>query len=200
MKLHRNAKTTPHMRALLVDRITTHRWRPDLAARAAGVSRRTAYKWLRRHREGGRAALADRSSAPHHQPRRTASTQVAAIIAARYTRQTAWTIAVRLQIPRSTVAVVLAQAGLNRLARLTPPAPIVRYEHTHPGALVHLDIKPLVRIARVGHRIHGDRRTMVRGIGWEYVHVAVDDHTRLAYVEVLPEQGGPACAGFWWPT
>lgn len=135
MKLHLNAKTTPHMRALLVDRITVQRWRPELAARAAGVSRRTAYKWLRRHREGGRTALDDRSSRPHRQPRRTSADRIAAIVAARYERQAAWTIAVRLQIPRSTVAVVLARTGLNRLACVTPPEPIVRYEHTHPGAL-----------------------------------------------------------------
>ena len=196
MKLHRNAKTTPHMRALLVDRITVQRWRPELAARAAGVSRRTAYKWLRRHREGGRAALDDRSSRPHRQPRRTPADRIAAIVAARYARQTAWTIAVRLQVPRSTVAVVLARAGLNRLTCLTPSEPVVRYEHTHPGALVHLDIKPLVRIARVGHRIHGDRRTRVRGIGWEYVHVAVDDFSRVAYAEVLPDQTGRTAVGF----
>lgn len=196
MKLHRNAKTTPHMRALLVERIRCRQWRPELAAAAAGVSRRTAYKWLHRHRVEGLVGLEDRSSAPRRQPRRTPADRVAAIVAARYARQTAWTIAVRLQIPRSTVAVVLARAGLSRLARLTPPEPVVRYEHTHPGALVHFDIKPLVRIARVGHRIHGDRRTMVRGIGWEYVHVAVDDFSRVAYAEVLSDQTGRTAVGF----
>jgi len=196
VKLHRNAKTTPHMRALLIQRIQSQHWRPELAAAAAGVSRRTAYKWLRRYRLGGPAALADASSRPHRQPRRTSAERVAAIIAARYARQTAWAIAIRLQIPRSTVAVVLTRAGLNRLARLTPPEPVVRYERTRPGELVHIDIKPLARIVRVGHRIHGDRSTRVYGAGWEYVHVAVDDFSRVAYAEVLPDQRAPTAVGF----
>jgi transposase InsO family protein len=196
VKLHRNAKTTPHMRALLVERIVRQHWRPELAARAAGVSRRTAYKWLRRHREGGVGALQDRSSRPHRQPRRTSAAQVAAILTARYQRQTAWAIAVQLQIPRSTVAVILGRAGLNRLDRLTAPVPVVRYEYDRPGALLHLDIKPLARIVRVGHRIHGDRRQSAHGKGYEYAHVAVDDHSRVAYVEVLADQRGRTAAGF----
>ena len=178
MKLHRNAKTTPHMRALLVDRIRHQQWTPATAASAAGISVRSAYKWLARHRGGGVAALEDRTSRPHGQPRRTSPAMTARIVAARYERRTAWAIAVRLQVPRSTVAAVLARVGLNRLARLTPPAPVTRYEWAHPGDLVHFDVKPLARIAGVGHRIHGDRRARVEGIGWEYAHVAIDDHSR----------------------
>ena len=196
MTLHRNAKTTPHMRAVLVDRIRQQQWSPATAASAAGISVRSAYKWLARHRRGGAAALEDRASTPHHQPRRTAPAVTARIVAARYARRSAWAIAVQLQVPRSTVAAVLARAGLNRLARLTPPAPITRYEWPRPGDLVHLDVKPLGRIAGVGHRIHGDRRTRIRGIGWEYAHVAIDDHSRAAYVEVLPDQTGATTAGF----
>jgi len=196
VKLHRNAKTTPHMRALLVDRIQHQQWTPRAAAEAAGISVRSAYKWLARYRAGGGAALEDRTSAPHHQPRRTTAAVTAQIMAARYQRRTAWAIAVQLQIPRSTVAAVLARAGLNRLARLTPPAPVTRYEWAHPGDLVHLDVKPLARIAGVGHRIHGDQRARVRGIGWEYAHVAIDDHSRAADVEVLPDQTGPTTAAF----
>ncbi len=196
MKLHRNAKTTPHMRALLVDRIRHQRWTPAAAASAAGISVRSTYKWLARHRIGGASALEDRPSTPHHQPRRTAAAITARIVAARYERRTAWAIAVQLQVPRSTVAAVLARAGLNRLARLTPPAPVTRYEWPHPGDLVHLDVKPLGRIAGVGHRIHGDRRARVHGIGWEYAHVAIDDHSRAAYVEVLPDQNGATTAAF----
>jgi transposase InsO family protein len=196
VKLHRNAKTTPHMRALLVDRIRHQRWTPATAASAAGVSVRTVYKWLARHRVGGTAALADRASTPIHQPRRTPPAVTARIVAARYERRTAWAIAVQLQVPRSTVAAVLVRAGLNRLARLTPPAPVTRYEWPHPGDLVHLDVKPLARISGVGHRIHGDRRARVQGIGWEYAHVAVDDHSRVAYVEVLPDQTGATTAAF----
>lgn len=191
MKVHRNAKTTPHMRALLVDRILVQHWRPTAAAEAAGVSVRTVYKWLARYRFAGRGGLEDRSSSPTRQPRRTPPERVAAIVAARHARLTAWAIAVRLQVPRSTVARVLVRVGLNRLARLTPPPPVVRYERRAPGELLHLDIKPLARILRVGHRIHGDRSTRVYGAGWEYVHVAIDDFSRVAYAEVLPDQRGP---------
>ena len=196
MKLHRNAKTTPHMRALLVDRIRHQQWTPATAASAAGISVRSAYKWLARHRLGGVAALEDRASTPHRQPRRTAPAMTARILAARYERRSAWAIAVQLQVPRSTVAAVLTRAGLNRLARLTPPPLVTRYEWARPGDLVHLDVKPLARIAGVGHRIHGDRRTRVKGIGWEYAHVAIDDHSRAAYVEVLPDQTAATTAAF----
>jgi transposase InsO family protein len=196
VKLHPNAKTTPHMRALLVHRVRTLHWPVATAAAAAGVALRTAYKWLARHRYGGVPALDDRSSQPHRQPRRTSAALVGAIVAARHERLTAWAIAVRLQVPRSTVASILARLGLNRLASLAPAAPVTRYERARPGELVHLDIKPLVRILRVGHRIHGDRRTKVAGAGWEYVHVAVDDHSRAAYVEVLAEQTGATTTGF----
>jgi transposase InsO family protein len=196
VKLHRNAKTTPHMRALLVDRIRQQQWTPAAAAAAAGISVRSAYKWLARYRTGGAGALEDRASTPQHQPRRTSPAVTARILAARYERRTAWAIAVQLQVPRSTVAAILARAGLNRLARLMPPPSIRRYEWAHPGDLVHLDVKPLARIAGVGHRIHGDRRARVQGIGWEYAHVAIDDHSRAAYVEVLPDQTGATTAGF----
>lgn len=196
MKLHPNAKTTVHMRRLLVHRVRVLQWRVAAAASAAGIAVRTAYKWLGRHREGGDAALADRSSRPHHQPRRTAAAVIAAIVEARQQRLTAWAIAVRLQVPRSTVAAILARLGLNRVPCLEPAAAVIRYERARPGELVHLDVKPLVRILRVGHRIHGDRRTKVAGAGWEYVHVAVDDYSRAAYVEVLPDQHGATAAAF----
>lgn len=196
MKLHRNAKTTPHMRALLVHRVRRLDWPVAEAAAAAGIAIRTTYKWLARHRQGGAAGLQDRSSQPHRQPRRTPPAVVEAVVAARRDRLTAWAIAVRLQVPRSTVAAILARRGLNRLRSLEPAAPVLRYERARPGELVHLDIKPLVRILRVGHRIHGDRRTRVEGAGWEFVHVAVDDHSRAAYVEVLPDQTGATTTGF----
>lgn len=196
MKVHRNAKTTVYTRTLLVSRVRVEHWTAGAAAAAAGISVRTAYKWLARHRVGGRTALLDRSSAPERQPRRTPAAMVERIIAARYERRTAWQIAVRLQVPRSTVAVILRRAGLNRLARLTPVPPVHRYEHPRPGALIHLDIKPLARIVRTGHRIHGDRHRRVYGAGWEYVHVAIDDHSRVAYAEVLPDQRATTTVGF----
>ena len=183
------------MRALMVHRIRQEQRSPSEVAAAAGVSVRTTYKWLRRHRLGGRPAREDASSRPHRQPRRTAVETVAAIVAARHERCTAWVIATRLQIPRSTVAAVVVRVGLNRLARLAPLPPVQRYEWTRPGELVHLDIKPLGRILRVGHRIHRHQRSSV-GAGWEYVHVAVDDYSRAAYVEVLPDQTGATAAAF----
>jgi len=184
------------MRRLLVERVQAQQWTVEAAAHAAGVSRRTGYKWLGRYRREGLPGLEDRSSCPHRQPRRTSAGQVAAIRAARHERLTAWAIAVRLQIPRSTVAAILAREGLNRLARLGPVAPVVRYEWAHPGELVHLDVKRLARIVRVGHRIHGNRSLRVYGAGWEYVHVAVDDHSRVAYTEVLPDQTGRSAEAF----
>jgi transposase InsO family protein len=196
VKLHRNAKTTPHMRALLVHRVRVLHWPVRTAATAAGIAARTAYKWLARHRTQGLPGLEDRPSTPSRQPRRTSAAVVSAVVAARHERLTAWAIAVRLQIPRSTVAAILARVGLNHLRALAPVAPVIRYERTRPGELVHLDIKPLVRILRAGHRIHGDRRTRVTGAGWEYVHVAVDDYSRAAYVEVLPDQTGRTTTAF----
>jgi transposase InsO family protein len=195
VKLHRNAKTTPVTRALLVRRIRQQGWLVRDAAAAQSVSVQTAYKWLRRNRDGDRHCE-DRSSTPHCQPRRTAPALVAGIVGLRQQRLTAWQIAVRLQVPRSTVAVILARAGLNRLRLLMPPAPVVRYERRRPGELVHVDMKRLGRIARIGHRIHGDRRYRGRGIGWETVHVCVDDHSRAAYVEVLADQQAGTTTAF----
>jgi transposase InsO family protein len=196
VKLHRNAKTTPHMRALLVYRVRTLRWPVAAAARAAGIAVRTAYKWLARHRDGGAEALQDRSSTPYRQPRRTSLALIDAIVTARRERLTAWAIAVRVQVPRSTVSAILTRHGLNRLRSLEPAAPVIRYERARPGELVHLDIKPLARILRVGHRIHGNRCPKLKGVGYEYVHVAIDDYSRAAYVEVLPDQTGATTAAF----
>jgi transposase InsO family protein len=184
------------MRALLIHRIRRLKWPVLASAAAAGISVRTAHKWLARYRIEGRRGLGDRSSAPHRRPQRTSEVMRTRIVAERYARRTAWAIAVRLQVPRSTVAAILAQYGLNRLARLTPPPPIRRYEHRYPGSLLHLDIKPLGRIERIGHRIHGDQGRRVKGAGYEYAHVAIDDHSRVAYVEVLADQRGPNTAAF----
>jgi transposase len=183
------------MRALVVQRIAQGWRRHDVAA-AVGISRRTVTKWVVRHRREGRRGLEDRPSVPHRQPRRTNAAQVAAIVAARCDRLPAWRIAVRLQMPRSTVSRVLSRVGLNRPASLTPRAPVQRYERNRPGELVHVDMKRLGRIGVVGHRIHGDRRQRTRGLGWETVHVCVDDFSRVAYVEVLTDQHGATATGF----
>jgi len=191
MKSHRNAKTNVYQRQLLVGRVRQLGWSRQAAAEAAGVSVRTVAKWLSR-----RDALEDRSSRPHRQPRAVSAALTAAIVAARQTKATAWQISAALRVPRSTVTRVLRRAGLNRLALLTPPPVVQRYEWPHAGDLLHLDIKRLGRITGIGHRIHGDRARTPRGGGWEFVHVAIDDATRLAYVEVRRSQRVRTCVGF----
>jgi len=195
MRLHRNAKTTPKMRQLLIDRVERQGWTQRAAATAAGISVRTVAKWIRRARLGDQH-LNDRSSRPHRQPRTLDLARTAAILAYRQQRATAWEISARVGVPRSTVAKVLRRAGLNRVSRLDPPPVIQRYEWPHAGDLLHLDIKPLSRIRGVGHRIHGDLSVKHRGVGYEYVHVAIDDATRVAYVEVRRSQRRRACAAF----
>jgi transposase InsO family protein len=194
MKLHPNAKTTPKMRLLIVTRVHQG-WTQGQVATATGVSRRTVAKWVQRSRQGV-TALEDRSSRPHRQPRALDPTARAAIVTCRQTRATAWEISRRVGIPRSTVTRVLQHAGLNRVSRLDPLPVVQRYEWPHAGDLLHLDIKPLARIREVGHRIHGDRSRSQEGVGYEYAHVAIDDATRLAYVEVRRSQCQRACAAF----
>lgn len=193
MRVHRNAKTTPHMRRLIYQRVTQG-WTQRAVAEALGISVRTVAKWVSRVRQAG--ALTDGSSRPHGQPRRVAAPREAAIIALRRTRATAWQISTALRMPRSTVTRVLARAGLNRVALLEPPVPVQRYEWPHVGDLLHIDLKRLGRIAGVGHRIHGDRRRRGRRVGWEFLHVAIDDATRLTYAEVLTAADAPTCAAF----
>jgi len=193
MRVHRNAKTTVKMRELIVTR-AQHGWTYGRIADALGLSVRTVAKWIARSRQGD--GLADGSSRPHRQPRRMARALEAAICALRRRRLTAWQISAALQLPRSTVTRVLARAGLNRVALLTPPEPVQRYEWPHVGDLLHLDLKRLGRVVGVGHRIHGDRRRRARRAGYEYLHVAIDDATRLTYAEMLAADDAPACAGF----
>jgi transposase InsO family protein len=181
------------MRQLIVTR-AEQGWTYAQIAEALGISVRTVAKWRARSRQGD--GLADGSSRPHRQPRRLAGPLEAAILALRRTRATAWQISTALRLPRSTVTRVLARAGVNRIALLEPPAPIQRYEWPHAGDLLHVDLKRLGRIVGVGHRIHGDRRRRARQAGWEYLHVAIDDATRLTYAEVLPADDAPASAAF----
>jgi transposase InsO family protein len=195
MRVHRNAKTTPKMRQLLIDRVTRQGWTQAAAAQAAGLSVRTVAKWVGRARRGD-ATLEDGSSRPHRQPRRVAAPVEAAILRLRQTRATAWQISTALGLPRSTVTRVLARAGLNRIALLEPPAPVQRYEWPRVGDLLHVDLKRLGRVVGIGHRIHGDRRRRARKVGWEYLHVAIDDATRLTYAEVLPAADAPTSAAF----
>jgi len=195
MKLHANARTCPHSRRLAIRRLEQG-WTLRRAAEAAGVSVRTISKWRCRFRVEGELGLSDRSSAPARIPHRTPEERVEAIALLRRERLTGWEIAERLGMPLSTVSTVLARIGLGRLSRLEPPEPPNRYQRERPGELLHIDVKKLGRIGRPGHRVNGDRRTRSRGIGWEYVHVAVDDATRLAYVEVLENEKAVTAVGF----
>lgn len=197
MNVHSGARSCRASRVLLVQRIRAQGWPVARAAAAAGLSRRSAFKWLRRYREQGESGLVDRSSRPQRMPRATPSEWQQLIVELRQTRLTGARIAAQLQRPRSTVALILKRAGLARLRSPQPAEPVRRYQRERPGELVHFDVKKLGRIAgAVGHRMTGDRTHRIRGAGWEYVHVAIDDASRLAYAEVLRDERGPTCVGF----
>ena len=197
MRLHPNAKLTPKARRLLVDRVREKVWPVARAARAAGVSRQTAHKWLSRFDEGGPEALADRSCRPHRIPVRTARPTVRRMEKLRHRKKAAWEIAEELGVPISTVSRHLKLLGLGRIWRLEEAEdPPRRYEHQAPGELLHIDAKKLARIDGVGHRIHGDRRRRKRGSGWEVAFVCVDDHTRLAYAEIFPSENAKHATAF----
>jgi transposase InsO family protein len=196
VKLHPNAKTTPYARQLLVERVRRLGWSMDDAAQAAGISGRTGYRWLARERNEGSAGLRDRSSCARRIPHRTSRFRANRIEQLRRRRLTGAQIAARLAMPRSTVAAVLERRGLERLSRLTPKPAVVRYERQRPGELLHLDTKKLGRFRRVGHRITGDRHRPPRGGGYEFAHVCIDDHSRLAYVEVLTDERAETAAAF----
>jgi len=195
MNLHKHARLSPRGRALLVDRILVHGLRAEEAAQAAGVSVRTAYKWLKRFHEEGAPGLMDRSPRPRRCPHATPEAVVEQVIEQRRSRQTYRQIAEALPVAPSTIARLLRRAGLNRLADLEPAPPENRYEHAAAGDLLHLDIKKLARFHQPGHRVTGDRQVNSKGIGWEYVHLAIDDHSRVAFGSIEPDERGiSACS------
>jgi transposase InsO family protein/transposase len=207
MKLHGNAALSWSGRRCLVVRVLEEGWTLAAAAEAAGVSVRCARKWVGRYRLEGESGLMDRSSAPHRVANRTPAERIAAIVALRQLRMTAAEIAETLAMPLSTVSVVLRREGMGRLGRIGLEQP-VRYERSRPGELVHIDVKKLGRIeGGAGKRISGVRRhnhqriTDAAGkrrltVGWEYVHIAIDDHSRLAYAEVLTDEKAATAIGF----
>jgi len=196
MKLHRNARTCPHSRLLIVKRVREEGWTLAQAAEAAGVSVRTVSKWLSCFESEGEEGLLDRSSAPQTVANRTPDDRVEAIACLRRLRLSGAEIAELLAMPYSTVSAILARIGLGRLSTLEPREPANRYEKARPGELIHVDVKKLGKIGRPGHRVNGDRRTRSRGVGWEFVHVCIDDATRLAYAEVLEDEKGATAVGF----
>jgi transposase InsO family protein len=207
MKLHANARLSLKGRQLLVDRIEDAGWSVMQAAEAAGITERTARKWLKRHRAEGETGLADRCSAPTVVANRTDERRVEAIAALRRLRMTGAEIAEVLGMALSTVSGILTRIGMGKLGRLGLES-AQRYERARPGELIHIDVKKLGRIHQgAGHRVTGKRgrytgmRTDAEGVrrqivGWEYVHIAIDDATRLAYVEVLSDEKALTAVGF----
>jgi len=172
-------------------------WTVTRAAEALGVSRRSGHKWLSRYQEHDDRSLQDRSSRPQRSPRATPVEWQEMILLLRRTKMTGPQIARDLKRPRATVARILRRAGLERLAKLEPQEPENRYQHRRPGDLLHLDVKKLGRISGFhGHRITGDRSKSRKGAGWDYVHVAIDDASRIAYAEVLRDETGESSSAF----
>jgi transposase InsO family protein len=210
MKVHANAPLGPKGREVMVRRVVDAGWSFSEAGAAARVSARTCRKWVGRYRVEGQAGLLDRSSAPRSIPHRTPDELVELIVLLRRLRMTGAEIALCLALALSTVSAVLLRVGLGKLSRLEPPEPPNRYERRHPGELVHIDVKKLARIPDwgAGHRVHGNRRLQrnptrtnaagqrERQVGWEFVHVCVDDATRLAYVEVLSDEKAATAIAF----
>lgn len=196
MEIHGNARLLPRQRALLCERVRFEGWTVADAADAFGVSERTVYRWLARW--DADEAMTDRPSRPRTTPGRTPAAVEAEIERLRRLRFTSTKIAATLQLPVSTVCKVLKRIGLNRLSKLEPLEPPNRYCRRHAGELIHLDVKKLGRFRRPGHRVtgRGPGTHGGGGLGWEAVHVAVDDATRLAYVEVLPDERAVTTVGF----
>ena len=197
MRLHANARTTPKTRKLLAERVLKEGWRVSDVAGAMGVSRSTAYKWIWRFEAEGTSGVQDRSSVPRRIWNRTAPRLVRRIEQLRRRRLAGWRIAEKLHMAISTVSGILRRLGLGRLKSLEPKEAVVRYERERPGELLHLDVKKLGRFRRPGHRVTGDRQAgESRGAGWEYVHVCVDDRSRVAYAEILGDERKASCVGF----
>jgi transposase InsO family protein len=193
MNVHKNARLTPHGRERIVRQVGSGQT-PEAIAEAAGVCPRTVRKWVDRYRCEGLTGLNDRSSRPHPTPQAV----VEQVEALRRQRRTGKQIAVELRISPATISRILKRLGLNRIASLEPVEPVRRYERAKPGEMIHIDIKKLGRFNKVGHRITGDRtgQSNNRGVGWEFVHVAVDDHSRIAFAKVMPSEKKRSATAF----
>ena len=196
MNVHKNAKLTPAGREALVKRVLFENESVKEVSHAMRVSRRTVYKWIKRYQAEGVSGLEDRSSRPRQSPQRWSEKLVKQIERLRRRRYTGLEIAEELRLAVSTVSLWLRRLGLGRLRDLDPKPVVVRYEKQRPGELLHLDTKKFGKIQGVGHRITGDRRGSGHGLGWEFLHVCVDDATRVAYAEVLPDEKGVTATAF----
>jgi transposase InsO family protein len=196
MDIHNNARLTPRGRAELVRRVLVEGQSPKMVAHDLGVDRKTVRKWCARFQTEGAAGLLDRSSRPHRLRQPTPEAVVERITALRRQRWTGEQIARQVDVSPATVSRVLRRLGLSRLKDLVPAAPIRRYERAAPGELIHIDIKKLGRFDRVGHRITRDRTRESRGAGWEFVHVCLDDASRIAFAQVLPDERQESAVAF----
>ena len=188
MDYHKHARLTVYSRERLARQVLEQGFTLKLAAASFNVSRQTAAKWVQRYREHGAGGLADHSSRPRQLRQPTPPELVARVEALRRERWTGFRIAQQTSLSRATVSRILRRLKLNRIRDLEPQPVIQRYEHAAPGDLLHLDIKKLGRIVKPSHRVTGDRRDHVKGAGWEYVHVAIDDHSRIAFSAIYPDQ------------
>jgi transposase InsO family protein len=198
MDTHKNAPLTPKGREAMVRSVIEGRLSPAAAARQFNVTPKTVAKWVARFRAEGVDGLRDRSSRPHSLPGQTPAAACAVVEALRRQRYIGRQIAVEVGISPATVSRILRRLGLNRLSALEPAEPVRRYEREHPGEIIHIDIKKLGKFNRIGHRITGDRtrQSNTRGVGWEYLHLAIDDHSRVAYSEILPDEKRSSCLRF----
>jgi len=196
MDYHKNARTTVWSREQMARRVLEQGCTLAAAAAAANVSAKTAGKWVRRYRELGATGLRDRTCRPHRLHRPTRPEQVEFVEVLRRQRWTGLRIAQQTGLSRATVSRILRRHKLSRIRDLEPPRPANRYEHPNPGDLLHLDIKKLGRIAKPGHRVTGNPADRSRRVGWEYVHVAIDDHSRIAYSAILADETADSVAVF----
>jgi transposase InsO family protein len=198
MNSHKNARLTALGRAELARRVVDLCQPASQVAGSLGVCVKTVRKWVARFEVEGAAGLCDRSSRPHRLHRPTPDDIMARIVARRRERWTGKRIAAELGVSPATVSRVLRRLGLSRLRDLEPAEPVRRYERASPGELIHIDIKKLGRFERVGHRITGDRRgqSNSRGVGWEYVHVCIDDHSRVAFTGIYPDEKAVSAVAF----
>jgi len=196
MNSHKHARLTYARRLEMVEQMTQQCWSASEAAAHHGVTAATARKWLGRFLAGGQDALTDASSRPARSPRAIEPSKALLIVELRRRRLTQARIARGVGVSESTVSRVLARAGLSKLSELEPAEPVVRYEHERPGDLLHIDTKKLGRIERPGHRVTGNRRDSVEGAGWEMLFVAVDDHARIAFTAMHPDEKTPQAVQF----
>jgi transposase InsO family protein/transposase-like protein len=196
MNVHKNARLTAKGREQMVCSVLEGGLSRAAAARQYHTTPKTVAKWVARFVAEGAEGLKDRSSRPASSPRQTPSATCAAVEALRRQRYPGKQIAAELGLSPATVSRVLYRLGLNKLSALEPAEPVRRYERAHPGEMIHLDIKKLGRFDRVGHRITGDRQSKSRGVGWEYVHVCIDDASRVAFSQILPDQKKESAVAF----